>query len=516
MIRLGGLVSQKAFGKFEMGKVISNPFANAFIKEGDGEDHEVSMANNSIDTIIKMATELKAKMGEDEKQIPAWIQDHIAKAENLISQASGNYHEYGDSNESVNEDVNFRDGKYRFYSKQGVGYLTYDGKVLSDGDYDFEGGNAYWMSHSSWKGQKAFDTGKDVIAYFKKNKIVKESVNEASNTGERIQNLNNRIKVLRDKISATKSPEQKKLHSDRLKNALQSLSNIKKDHGIKAPHRESVVNEDSETNRLEKLIKNLEETNKLLLQNLNHTKSLPNNKKENIKKSIAVNLDLINYYKKWLKDYQSAANESLVKEDSPCWKGYKQIGMKDKGGRQVPNCVPEGKMNEAVSSKDMDKIKSAVEAASSFMGVGSELKKLGMKYTFATEPLAIYIVQPTPNNKVAIVNKRYASKPDFVVGDIAVGVMEGVNEISSKTPKIFVKTAAVEKKIKELMDDRKKAVVPYNSEKDPKKKEILKQILIKLTKQIQGYEKNLIQLRDMEEEYLQQMHADAELDTTGL
>ena len=104
MIRLGGLVSQKAFGKFEMGKVISNPFANAFIKEGEGEDHEVSMANNSIDTIIKMATELKAKMGEDEKQIPAWIQDHIAKAENLISQASSNYHEYG-QNESVNEGV---------------------------------------------------------------------------------------------------------------------------------------------------------------------------------------------------------------------------------------------------------------------------------------------------------------------------------------------------------------------------------------------------------------------------
>ena len=23
-----------------------------------------------------------------------------------------------------------------------------------------------------------------------------------------------------------------------------------------------------------------------------------------------------------------------------CWKGYKQVGMKDKGGRQVPNCVP--------------------------------------------------------------------------------------------------------------------------------------------------------------------------------
>jgi flagellar biosynthesis chaperone FliJ len=225
MISLTGLISQKAFGKFEMGRVISNPFATAFIKEGEGEDHEVSMANNSLDTIIKMATELKAKMGENEKDIPAWIQDHITNAENFISQASSNYHEYGQ-------------------------------------------------------------------------------------------------------------------------------------------------------------------------------------------------------------------NEARIAEDKgPCWKGYQQIGMKEKDGRQVPNCVP----NESV-----------------------------------------------------------------------------VKEISGRTPKIFVKTAAVEKKIKELMADRKKAVVPYNTEKDPAKKEKLKQILIKLTNQIKGYEKNLIQLRDMEEQYLQQMHADAELDTTGL
>jgi hypothetical protein len=134
--------------------------------------------------------------------------------------------------------------------------------------------------------------------------------------------------------------------------------------------------------------------------------------------------------------HEYGQNEARIAEDKgPCWKGYQQIGMKEKDGRQVPNCVP----NESV-----------------------------------------------------------------------------VKEISGRTPKIFVKTAAVEKKIKELMADRKKAVVPYNTEKDPAKKEKLKQILIKLTNQIKGYEKNLIQLRDMEEQYLQQMHADAELDTTGL
>ena len=24
----------------------------------------------------------------------------------------------------------------------------------------------------------------------------------------------------------------------------------------------------------------------------------------------------------------------------PCWKGYEMVGMKKKGGRKVPNCVP--------------------------------------------------------------------------------------------------------------------------------------------------------------------------------
>jgi hypothetical protein len=62
----------------------------------ESEDHEVSMANNSIETIIKAAMELKTQLGNNEKDIPAWIQDHISKAENYITQASQNYHEYGD------------------------------------------------------------------------------------------------------------------------------------------------------------------------------------------------------------------------------------------------------------------------------------------------------------------------------------------------------------------------------------------------------------------------------------
>lgn len=76
--------------------------SGAKIKEGG--DHEVSMANNSIETIIKHAMDLKAKLGNEEKDIPAWIQDHITNAANFISQAAENYHEYGDHEAEETED----------------------------------------------------------------------------------------------------------------------------------------------------------------------------------------------------------------------------------------------------------------------------------------------------------------------------------------------------------------------------------------------------------------------------
>lgn len=30
----------------------------------------------------------------------------------------------------------------------------------------------------------------------------------------------------------------------------------------------------------------------------------------------------------------------LKEKKDPCWKGYKQVGMKKKSGKKVPNCVP--------------------------------------------------------------------------------------------------------------------------------------------------------------------------------
>jgi hypothetical protein len=65
-------------------------------KEGEGQDHEVSMAQNSLKSIISSASQLMNLLGQDEKDVPAWIQDHITNAENFINQASKNYHEYNE------------------------------------------------------------------------------------------------------------------------------------------------------------------------------------------------------------------------------------------------------------------------------------------------------------------------------------------------------------------------------------------------------------------------------------
>jgi len=37
--------------------------------------------------------------------------------------------------------------------------------------------------------------------------------------------------------------------------------------------------------------------------------------------------------------FQDGSND-ILDEAKPCWKGYKQIGMKEKNGKEVPNCVP--------------------------------------------------------------------------------------------------------------------------------------------------------------------------------
>ena len=58
-------------------------------------------------------------------------------------------------------------------------------------------------------------------------------------------------------------------------------------------------------------------------------------------------LEMIQILMKTLKDH-------INEEQGPCWDGYKQVGMKKKGNKMVPNCVPVGEAG-FFTDEDRDK-----------------------------------------------------------------------------------------------------------------------------------------------------------------
>ena len=84
-------------------------------------------------------------------------------------------------------------------------------------------------------------------------------------------------------------------------------------------------------------------------------------------------------------------SEETQTENAPCWKDYRQIGMKMKGGRSVPNCVPKEAVNPAQQAaiaismkKDGKKPKDTKEGLEGAKGVDSN-KKLSDYYKKANK-----------------------------------------------------------------------------------------------------------------------------------
>jgi hypothetical protein len=249
MIKLGSLVDSKAFGKFEQGKVYSNPYATAFapqptIKEAEDKDHEVSMAQNSLDAIIKNATELKTKIGEMEKNIPGWIQDHITNSENYIEQANSGYHELteGKVNEMGPNDVHFKQ-VMNFYDKGSASTkkaisIFVSGKPnanrnkivddLGDMGYDeiLDVVDHFKLDEACWKGYKQIgmkDKGGRQVPNCVPESVVKEGRGVKS-----IQNdFNKTISAIQSELEAFKS-------SKGTPKAQKHVENLKKLNAVKA------------------------------------------------------------------------------------------------------------------------------------------------------------------------------------------------------------------------------------------------------------------------------------------
>jgi hypothetical protein len=73
-------------------------------------------------------------------------------------------------------------------------------------------------------------------------------------------------------------------------------------------------------------------------------------------------------------DSRITREEKKMKGTDPCWKGYQMVGMKKKGGRSVPNCVPE-QVTEGIGGIE----DSPMSATNSVKAMESEHRKKNMK-----------------------------------------------------------------------------------------------------------------------------------------
>lgn len=119
--------------------------------------------------------------------------------------------------------------------------------------------------------------------------------------------------------------------------------------------------------------------------------------------------------------FQPGSNDKL---NESCWKGYKQIGMKEKNGKEVPNCVPinegigdivaaDGNLNESLikskKSSIFDKIKSKLHET-----FNQDDMETAAEPMIAPEPTTKPKVTPTtkPSTSPSRKNKPFLPMPE--------------------------------------------------------------------------------------------------------
>lgn len=160
----------------------------------EGMDHEVSMAKASLQNIVSNASQLMNKMGDEEIDIPAWVQDHITNADNYISQANDGYYEYedGENNEIPDQEVYETKGTDKFgYTKNGQAAGPFRG---AQGPMQMASGNL----EAKKKEYPTFgDPLKDVPTEYKE---LLKKLQRSNNSKER-QDLKNKMNVIRKKLN---------------------------------------------------------------------------------------------------------------------------------------------------------------------------------------------------------------------------------------------------------------------------------------------------------------------------
>ena len=121
-------------------KIGSKVHQAKFVKAIKENLNEAKMSTNQLEAVINSALDLKEKIGEMEKDIPAWIQDHISQAYNYLKQANDGYHE-------LDESINTRLRSEIFVNLKRAGFVP-------DEDFEYMGSQLY---------AKDMEVAKDIV-----------------------------------------------------------------------------------------------------------------------------------------------------------------------------------------------------------------------------------------------------------------------------------------------------------------------------------------------------------------
>ena len=176
-------------------------------------------------------------------------------------------------------------------------------------------------------------------------------------------------------------------------------------------------------------------------------------------------------------------------KDEACWQGYKEVGMKKKGNKMVPNCVPEGKAKSraqqaaiAISKKErgIDELSLSVK----------DIRKSGLRKTTDTdklkkelEDLKKLLKQKNIKVRESFMSRRPGNQMSdlYKLYKLAIKAMPG----SAKQKELKKRIVALRKELKldeklgknadagDYIDDFKKSDAPqFKGKSDKKKKDM--------------------------------------------
>jgi hypothetical protein len=321
------------------------------IASGKKEDDEGYMARSELDTIEKAIQNLRKSIKSGKQQLPAWVQSKITKAADYIDTAA----EYLESDETVDEEIS----------------PTIDVKKHKEAKKSAKIHNLTKSSNSNEASVAKSKLKEPSLPFKEEISLVEKILGEEKcgkgmywcNTDKVCKPLPEGMKVPGQKIKPTEvgigKPVGKSCtHTKKGKSCpVHGMGEcpIEEEKDPKGPTKSYKSPEEIAKKHgvsLEQIKKQLEVGTKVEFEHttsksearitaLQHLDELPNyytklKKMETQKESSIIRDASGNYYAEFIDIIKAGS----IEEENPCWKGYTQVGMKKKNGKEVPNCVP--------------------------------------------------------------------------------------------------------------------------------------------------------------------------------